>query len=125
MPALLPGAQLSSNFGHRGQISYSYHNMAGGPPQPVVAAEFALMADRNPNFEHRDSSGRYRASSDNSHNHAGAGQSVLYRDGRVAWRNTCAAGPRSDNIWTLANAQITTYVGTERPTSRDDSFLVP
>jgi prepilin-type N-terminal cleavage/methylation domain-containing protein len=125
-------------------LSFSYAN-----PYPDAAAsalnyrlnnevinEFVVAADMNPG-----KSGTYdvtavsegSASADlrkgNSANHKGAGQNVLYGDGRVSFETTPFCGKNRDNIYTVAGStdgKVTTsptIVGS--PAWQWDSVLLP
>ncbi|GMU22296.1 MAG: hypothetical protein AMXMBFR13_23820 [Phycisphaerae bacterium] len=85
-----------------------------------------LAGDRNPFFDlswaHRLNP--YDDRSANSPTHEdGAGQNVIYATGSGGWYTNPLIGVSGDNIY--RSGQISRYLGTERPTSATDSFIVP
>jgi prepilin-type processing-associated H-X9-DG protein len=107
-------ATHSTNFTSHEHLSYSVatpypHNNAirqGHSWSTSQTADFAIAADLNPgstsptlltiNFNSPGSDIRLA----NSRNHGGAGQNVLYADGRVEFRDTPLCGIQRDNIYT-------------------------
>jgi prepilin-type processing-associated H-X9-DG protein len=59
----------------------------------------------------------------NSPNHGGRGQNVLFCDGSVAFIKNRYVDISLDDIYTIQNTQ--TYQGVEVPTSEADVFLAP
>jgi hypothetical protein len=113
-------------------VSYSYQHTLG--PNSIrrgqraliaIAADMAILADGTPLFRQ----GRFvpeRVSvhaSDNSDNHDGVGQNVLYLDMHVEWKDTPEAGVMGNNIY-LAEG-VYSYRGSERPSGPTDTFLLP
>lgn len=111
---------LQSNFtDYNKNLCYSYANpypdlnaVSIIPPYKLdksASADFALMADKNPG-----------SSGGNSHNHAGAGQNVLYNDGHVEWSPKATAGTLNDDIYHDGSGKVWGV-----PTSATDSVLLP
>ncbi|MCG3177695.1 MAG: hypothetical protein BIFFINMI_00014 [Phycisphaerae bacterium] len=104
--------------------SYSFQNLFGGhgPMFRDSASRMPVLADRNPLFHadrfRQDASGR-----DNSPNHTGRGQNVLYNDGRVRWWTSPRVGVNSDNIWLAGDRSD--YSGVETVATPEDTFLAP
>lgn len=107
-------ASHSTNFTSHEHLSYSVatpypHNNAirqGHSWSTSQTADFAIAADLNPGSTsptlltitiNSPGSDIRRA---NSRNHNGAGQNVLYADGRVEFRDTPFSGIQRDNIYT-------------------------
>lgn len=112
-------------------VSYSYQNQYTDQPFQLLATpNLAVLADKNPLFVIRV--GRVAFDQDApraapSKVHDNRGQNVLKADGTVAWTlrpMIRRAGQRGvDNIWVAQG--VDRYTGNERPSSPDDSFLVP
>lgn len=125
-------------------LSYSYAN-----PYPDAAAsamnyrlnnelinEFVVAADYNPGKSGiydvtavTEASPSAELKKGNSANHKGAGQNVLYGDGRVSFETTPFCGKAHDNIYTVSGSTdgklttSTTIVGS--PAWQWDSVLLP
>jgi len=118
-------ASLLGDFPSREFISYSYHNAVNATGLQLHAANAkakAILADRTPVFE----GGRFnpdRLASDNSLNHQGRGQAVLYLDMHAVFTNDAEVGVDRDNIWLVRG--VHSYRGTEVPADDADSFLLP
>lgn len=133
-------SQTSSDWSCLSAVSYSYQIMFGqdrptwNQGQPVV-----ILADASP-VTRRAARGEMIFPDQNSQNHDGRGQWVLFSDGAGQWLNTPYVG--SDNIWMPAmydlvarKAQariqngetrgIIEIRGNELPSSAQDSFLGP
>ena len=136
-------ARLRSNFSQLPtNLSYSYAN-----PYPdnsnksyrltnEVVSDFVVAADYNPGKSGiydvtavTESSPSTDLRKGNSANHRGAGQNVLYGDGRVAFETTPFCGKNHDNIYTVSGSTdgkvptSTTIVGS--PAWQWDSVLLP
>jgi type II secretory pathway pseudopilin PulG len=137
-------AKLRSNFSQLPtNLSYSYAN-----PYPdstnksyrlnnEVVNDFVVAADYNPGksgvYDVTAAANELSASAEvrkgNSANHRGAGQNVLYGDGRVSFETTPFCGKNHDNIYTVSGSTdgkvptSTTIVGS--PAWQWDSVLLP
>ncbi|NQU76033.1 MAG: hypothetical protein HQ546_06965 [Planctomycetes bacterium] len=116
------------DFPAREFIGYSYHNGVNSRPLRLsgtvakVASAMAILADRTPVF----AGGRFNRDQldcANSSNHSRRGQAVLFLDMHTAWANCAKVGFDGDNIWLVQG--VSNYLGTERPASETDSFLLP
>lgn len=138
-------AKSRSNFSQLPtNLSYSYANpypdaatnKMGYRLNAEMVSDFAVAADYNPGksapydvtLPTPDSpSADVRKA--NSANHKGAGQNVLYADGRVSFEQTPFCGKNRDNIYTVAGSPdgktptSTTIVGS--PAWQWDSVLLP
>ncbi|MBS0191622.1 MAG: hypothetical protein U0573_11200 [Phycisphaerales bacterium] len=120
-------------------ISYSYQIMAG-PVRPnyhrtaCEPATTVILADKSPVVQ-RALSGLPIDPLENSPNHEGIGQFVLYADGSVHWM-TSPERPSGDNIWLPRSLeelirqaakfhQTGRLEGFEIPSSDTDSFVGP
>lgn len=117
------------------EVSYSYQVMNGRmSPGWAQPSRMVVVADRSPVV--RKAVARLPIDPfENSANHGGRGQHVLYNDGSAEWR----ASPvleSGDNIWLPRPLEAVidravherfghTLHGTERPGARDDTFLGP
>jgi hypothetical protein len=95
------------------QCSYSFQNQLGRATRDDFPAMGALVADRSPmradvQTEERIKAGKNKPAADadvkkwytwNSPNHGWKGQSVLYGDGHVEFKDTPACGDKGNNIW--------------------------
>ncbi len=106
-------------------IGYSYQNGVNSPPVRLDAvddpASMAILADQTPLANGQALLGCQ--SQQNSPNHGGRGQSVLYLDMHAAWQTSPNVGHKGDNIWVAQG--IDEYQGIERPAAPTDSFLLP
>lgn len=117
------------------EVSYSYQNMfAHERPTWTGSARVVLVSDRSP-VVLRAIRGEWINPYENSPNHGGRGQNVLFNDGSVKWLTTPVL-ETGDNIWLPrfiedAIARLTNpdrakpLQGTESPASADDSFVGP
>jgi len=113
-------ASNRSNFSKPENLSYSYANAY--PTQAAinlgyklngnVSADFAIAADRNaqPNGSTRNSAGSASDTAtnqrkNNSNNHDGEGQNVLFNDGHVEWCTSHWVGANRDGIYSAAQSQ--------------------
>ncbi len=118
-------ASMLGDFPSREFINYSYHNAVNASGLRLHAANAeakAILADRTPVFE----GGRFnpdRVASNNSPNHQGRGQAVLYLDMHAVFANNSKVGVNNDNIWLVRGVHF--YLGTEVPADDADSFLLP
>ena len=111
------------DFPSREHCGYDFQNMAG-PTLPLGQGgrPIPLLADHNPLFDSRKCSKLLTAESNSLSHDEGAGQNVLYSDGRVEWMHTPLVPPVGDNIWRVEG--IDEYTGTEFQKRPDDAFLV-
>jgi prepilin-type processing-associated H-X9-DG protein len=120
-----------NDFPRRNLVTYSFRI---GCPKSGSAdvGRRVIIADLNPIFEvlplpSEDKLIRNLSEAlikQNSPNHAGRGQNVLFCDGSVQFIKTRIVDVSEDDIFTLQGAQ-TTYQGTELPASEADAFLAP
>jgi type II secretory pathway pseudopilin PulG len=144
-----------SNFKRARNLSYSYASPFSGNPgykfNEYLPSDFALVADKNPGKSGGSNvagpafnDAPLQQATANSHNHGRAGQSVLYADKHVEFRQSpyCgfgyySTGSAGDNIYTVLAATplpdqptpdmtVRGLVGGEYgPAWRGDSYLVP
>lgn len=129
----VPASPTAQDWQHFEEVSYSYQIMFGqsrpawgGTPGRVV-----VMADRSP-VVLRAVRGELIRPMENSLNHGGSGQHVLYNDGSAAWI-TSPVLDNGDNIWLPRSVQRLLEAasgapmlhGNELPTAADDSFVGP
>ncbi len=129
---LRPGA---IDWGSLDEISYSYQIMRGEQrPAWSKGGRVVIVADRSP-VVLRAVRREWIRPMENSPNHGGHGQDVMFSDGSVEWRRTPVTDD-DDNIWLPAQieeiirqvAATGTYEplkGTETPRSAEDSFVGP
>ena len=119
------------------EISYSYQcQFADRRPNWSSGGRVVILADASP-VVRRAMRGEAILPFENSPNHDGRGQNVLFNDGSGAWLKTPNVPyGRNDNIWLPRNieAEIARMKrsgatdpieGTEEPEREDDSFVVP
>jgi hypothetical protein len=91
-----------------------------------LPADFVIGADRNECRSRYQNTSPHAPQSDlkmmNSLNHKGAGQNVLYNDGRVAWSTTPFCGVNRDHIYTRHFRQNQSRT---MPSHKHDTVLVP
>ncbi len=120
------------------EVSYSYQIMFG-PARITWSAPVrgVVIADRSPVVA-RAMRGEWFSPDENSPNHNGHGQHILFSDGSSEWRRTPELASK-DNIWlprVLEQAidaatgrrdreHLYQLHGTETPTSADDAFVGP
>jgi hypothetical protein len=121
-----------NDFAEPANNTYSYMYM--NVPRPVrledlearSAGGMVLAGDRNPLFDGHWGS-QFSPYDENSCNSAvhenGAGQNVVYVNGRAAWFTQPTIGVDRDNIY-RAGKQLH-YLGNESPVSSTDTLLVP
>ena len=134
-----------SNFRSGRHLSYSYASPFGnatgyGLKGNSIAADFVLMADTNPGRSASLVSWNdtpLKLAPGNSPNHHGAGQSVLFGDMHVEFRETPYCGANQDNIYTAmgerfndvtqpAHPPVKGVVGRQYgPAFQSDSYLLP
>ena len=137
-----------SNFKRARNLSYSYASPFSLAPgykfNEYLAADFVIAADKNPGKSSTSdvtfpafNAPPIELAKSNSNNHRQAGQSVLYADMHVEFRNSPYAGLGGDNIYTaLAERPLPEtpqpdltprgVVGPEfSPAWKADSYLVP
>lgn len=88
----------------------------------VVKKRMAILADNTPMF-YKGRFRRDRVRADNSDNHDGLGQNVLYLDMHVEFNDRASVGVHGDNIYLIKG--VFEYRGDEAPNSPYDSFLLP
>jgi type II secretory pathway pseudopilin PulG len=150
----VPAAERS-NFKRAGNLSYSYASPFSAAPgykfNEYLPSDFVLMADKNPGKSGgSDVTGPafnaplLELAKANSRNHGRAGQSMLYADMHVEFRQSpysgfgyYATGAAGDNIYTVLSAtplpdqptpdvKVRGLVGPEYgPAWKADSYLVP
>ncbi|MCC6283683.1 MAG: hypothetical protein IT439_00065 [Phycisphaerales bacterium] len=122
------------------EVSYSYRIMPGPMRVHSGAGDVAILADRSP-VVLRAVRGDLVDPLENSPNHLGTGQHVLFASGRAAWMDspevegrTADGQPTVDNIWLprrveraldRAARQRGIISGRELPTDTLDSFVGP
>jgi type II secretory pathway pseudopilin PulG len=136
-------ARLRSNFSQLPtNLSYSYANPYPNPANKLyrlsneVVSDFVVAADYNPGklgiydvSAVTEASASVEMRKGNSANHKGAGQNVLYGDGRVSFESTPFCGKSRDNIYTVSGStdgKVTTsptIVGS--PAWQWDTVLLP
>ncbi|MFI5377726.1 MAG: type II secretion system protein [Tepidisphaerales bacterium] len=108
-----------SNFtDFRKNLAYSYANpypdanavAAGYTLTGKMHAAFAVAADLNPGT----------GAGNNSRNHEGRGQNVLYADGHVEWKTSTKCGWNGDDIYVNKNGVVQAS-----PVDATDSVLLP
>jgi len=118
-------------------ISYSYQVMfADQRPGTLDPSQTAVLADRSPVIL-RALAHEPVIPFENSPNHCRRGQSILFCDGSVAWRDVpeLRRGDQTDNIWLpwaieeilrrAGAGEPITLEGNEVPASDRDTFLAP
>ncbi|UCD27851.1 MAG: hypothetical protein JSV03_12195 [Planctomycetota bacterium] len=128
-PMLADSYKTFSDFAEPANNSYSfqYMNLPQGRLLNRINIRMVLVADRNPLFDGRTAGQNlspYQEDKTNSLIHEkGAGQNAMYADGRGGWHTEPTIGVNGDNIYRAG--QLIRYHGTEKPSSDDDSMLVP
>jgi len=124
-------AKALNDFPNRNYVLYSFRIGCPKSAEGEVGKR-VLVADRNPIFDLHfpaSLSEQMRITLDkalanqNSINHRGKGQNVLFCDGEVKFVKVRYADVTLDDIFTLQDK--TTYEGTERPANETDAFLAP
>ena len=143
-PDRMDGKPLSerANFSRTEPLGRNYSYSFANPfPQQVIyypgeweyvfsrkrlPRDFVLGADRNECRSRYQSTSPDAPQSDlrmmNTLNHKGAGQNVLYNDGRVVWMTTPFCGVNRDQIYTRHFRQ---NQGGTMPSHKHDTVLVP
>ena len=136
-------SKLRSNFSQLPtNLSYSYANPYPDASNKAyrltneMVSDFVVAADYNPGKSGTydvtavtESSTSAEMRKGNSANHRGAGQNVLYADGRVSFETTPFCGKNHDNIYTASGSPdgksttSTTIVGS--PSWQWDTVLLP
>ena len=112
------------DFPTRRNLSFDTLNMTGPMPSYRTSPDLAYMSDHNPLFVRGEFDESLDPDEANSPTHrSGAGQNVLFLDGRVEWLTSPVYGPRRDNVWLIG--QVRHYTGSETRLEPDDAFLVP
>lgn len=124
--------QRHHDFPHPTNNSYSFVflNTPEGRRLAVLKKDpkrqMVLAADRNPHLAD-DLPARIARRARNLANSPlhdnGAGQNVIYPDGRGGWYTTPNVGVAGDDIYRAG--ELKDYTGTEKPQSETDTFLVP
>jgi prepilin-type processing-associated H-X9-DG protein len=112
-----------NDFPRRNLVTYSFR--IGCPKE---GGRQVIIADMSPVFKVLPSPEKPINLSDelmnqNSPNHNGRGQNVLFCDGSVQFIKIRKLGPSLDDIFTIQGKS--TYQGTELPSSDSDAFLAP
>ncbi len=117
------------------QVTYSYQNMFAAQRRAWISPDRQeVLADRSPVIL-RARAGQWIDPFENSPNHGGRGQIVLYNDGSAVWLLT-PINQHGDNIWlprpieTVINQlsnprKARPLTGTEAPEGTGDTFLAP
>lgn len=120
------------DFAERANSSYSYLFMNVPKPRRLVDLDesgngrVALAGDRNPLFDSAAAVrlNPYDETTGNSPTHEnGAGQNVVYLNGRAGWFTRPNVGVNEDNIYKAG--KLLRYTGTEAPVCPTDTLLVP
>jgi prepilin-type processing-associated H-X9-DG protein len=137
---LCPGRKTTSSFDfnpkdyndfpNRKLVTYSFR-IGCQKPGSAETGRRVIVADMSPVFETLPSPSEgallVKLSDallkQNSANHGGRGQNVLFCDGSVKFLRTRHSDVSLDDIFTLQNTR--TYEGTELPSSESDAFLAP
>ncbi|MBC7770886.1 MAG: hypothetical protein H7210_00190 [Pyrinomonadaceae bacterium] len=119
------------------EVSYSYQcQFAERRPAWNGGTRVVILSDASP-VVRRAVKGEDIYPFENSPNHGGRGQNVLFNDGSGAWLTTpVVEAGRSDNIWLprrieceiaklIRPSHADALKGTESPDSEDDSFVGP
>ncbi|MFT3684843.1 MAG: hypothetical protein QM783_07925 [Phycisphaerales bacterium] len=81
------------------QVSYSYQNLfARNRPTLDASSRFVVLADKNPCVVRAVKRERVIYINENSPNHAGRGQNILFSDGHALWTETPVL-ESGDNVW--------------------------
>lgn len=117
-------------------VSYSYRLLfTRHRPRLDDGRQFILLVDRSP-VVLKAKSGQLIDPLENSPNHGGRGQAVLFSDGRVVWTSSPFAPGTQDNMWLPrsteeALSRFASYRraaplrGTEEPSCLEDAFVGP
>jgi anti-sigma-K factor RskA len=111
-------------------IDYSFQHAVNSRPLNLdgeglpdgAAGQMVVLSDRTPVFV----DGRFdpaRLAAEQSPNHDGRGQAMLFLDLHTGWSSSANVGVNQDNIWLLQG--VNSYQGTEQPVQATDSFLLP
>lgn len=103
------------------EVSYSYQNLFARerPTLDAAGEPFVVLADRNPAVLRAFRGERVIYINENSPNHRGEGQNVLYSDGTAVWTTTPVV--RGDNIWLPKSIEDLISRATKgRPVSQTD-----
>lgn len=133
------GGQPARDWAGLGQVSYSMQNLFARERRNWVGApgttrRIEMLVDRSP-VVLRAIRREVIFPMENSPNHGGSGQAVMFNDGAAEWM-TSPVSVRGDNIWLPRSIeQMLVRVaepnrarpleGTEEPASLEDSFMVP
>lgn len=123
-PMKVTPAPEYDDFPVRRNLSFDTLNMTGPMPSCQTSPDLAYMSDHNPLFMRGSFDESLDPDQANSPTHrSGAGQNVLFLDGRVEWLTSPVYGPQRDNLWLIR--QLRRYTGSETRLELDDAFLVP
>jgi hypothetical protein len=119
------------------QVSYSFQNLFAHQRTTLDApGRWAVAADRSPVVQRALRGERTIYVNENSFNHRGEGQNVIYNDGSASWLKTPVM-VTGDNLWLPRSIEDLvkkaaerggawqSLRGMEEPSGRDDSFLCP
>jgi prepilin-type processing-associated H-X9-DG protein len=118
-----------NDFPDRKMVTYSFR--IGCPSSGAKPSRIIIVSDMNPIFEKLPQLSEPSLNvklidkllNQNSPNHNGRGQNVLFCDGSVQFVKTRQVGPSLDDIFTIQGKNV--YEGTELPASESDAFLAP
>lgn len=125
----------ASDWGSLTEVSYSYRILSQAQSHRLgESSRFIVATDRSP-VVLRAVRSEPIYPRENSFNHAGTGQHVLYSDGSVVW-TTSPVQESGDNFWLPRSielmvqaaermARVQPIRGTEVPTDRSDDFVGP
>ncbi|MEK6799985.1 MAG: hypothetical protein AABZ12_13550 [Planctomycetota bacterium] len=122
-PMSADAAGTRRDFASPANVSLDTLSLGGPSPNLRPTTAIAYAADRNPLFLNARFDPRLDPDRTNSPAHRGRGQNVLAVDGNASFVRSPLYGERRDNVWLMGNVRA--YRGTETPTDRSDSFLVP
>jgi len=109
---------LHSNFTNW-QINMAY-SFADPYPDPAVGGGYNLNVKLNPAFVLAADRNPGSGPGNNSRNHEGAGQNVLYADSHVEWQTSPKCGVNGDDIYSNQKGQAA-----GSPQSINDDVLLP
>jgi hypothetical protein len=118
-----------NDFPDRKLVTYSFR--IGCPKTGAQTSRIIIVSDMSPVFEKLPALSEPALNvnlidkllNQNSPNHNGRGQSVLFCDGSVQFVKSRLVGQSNDDIFTIQDKR--NYQGTELPSSDSDAFLAP
>ena len=129
-PMIVDDYTKFNDFVEPANVTYSpiFMNLPKGRQLEKMPLRMVLVADRNPLFDEQaphvmspydESFANSRAHDDDN----GAGQCVLFADGKTLWATKPTVGVAGDNIYLAGERWL--YEGIERPLFETDTFCVP